>query len=117
MDVNINVDSDFVHLSFHREPYKNFKTIDVSFLVRKPHCTLFCCRYINIIEMHINHNIPVMLVGPTATGKTFYFQKILKNTLCLQKYVPVSVLFTRNVTASFIQVSKFNLLFNITRNL
>lgn len=57
--------------------------------------------------MHLKHFSPVLLTGPTATGKTFYVNRLL-NKLSLDKYLPITIPFTPNTSACFFQVSKIS---------
>lgn len=68
-------------------------------------------RYINVIEMHIKHNYPILLTGPTGTGKSFYIQDMMMNQLDQEKYVPAFITFTVKISANQTQdlvISKLN---------
>jgi ABC-type dipeptide/oligopeptide/nickel transport system ATPase component len=56
------------------------------------------------MELHIRHNVPVLLVGDTGTGKSFYVQNMLMNQLSEQEYVPAFITFTAQTTANQTQV-------------
>lgn len=73
--------------------------------------TLETKKYITMIEMHINRNLPVLLVGPTGTGKTFYMQDLLMNILDQERFEPSFITFTVKITANQTQdliLSKLN---------
>lgn len=73
--------------------------------------TVDTVKYISVIERHINHNKPVLLIGPTGTGKSYYMQDLLMNRLNQEKYEPAFVTFTVRITANQTQdliISKLN---------
>lgn len=47
---------------------------------------------------------PFILTGPTGTGKTVYFQKLLMTGLNLEEFIPSFLAFTANISARFTQV-------------
>ncbi|KAG5865749.1 hypothetical protein JTB14_010830 [Gonioctena quinquepunctata] len=64
-----------------------------------------------LIDMHIRHKKPVLLMGPTGTGKSFYIQDILMSQLDKEKYEPAFITFTVQITANQTQelvISKLN---------
>ncbi|CAH1959988.1 unnamed protein product [Acanthoscelides obtectus] len=68
-------------------------------------------RYMQLIDMHIRYQNPLLLMGPTGTGKSFYIQDILMNRLNKEKYEPSFITFTVKVTANQTQdlvISKLN---------
>nr|CAH7749860.1 unnamed protein product [Callosobruchus chinensis] len=73
--------------------------------------TVDTARYMNLINMHIRYQNPLLLMGPTGTGKSFYIQDILMNQLDKDKYEPSFITFTVKVTANQTQdlvISKLN---------
>lgn len=40
--------------------------------------TIDAARYYNLIELHIRHNRPFLMVGPSGSGKSFYIHNYLK---------------------------------------
>ncbi|KAF2899450.1 hypothetical protein ILUMI_06724 [Ignelater luminosus] len=73
--------------------------------------TVDTIKYMYVVEMHIKHNFPVLLVGPTGTGKSFYMQDMLMNKLNQEKYEPAFVTFTVKISANQTQdlvISKLN---------
>jgi dynein heavy chain len=56
------------------------------------------------MELHIHHNMPMLLVGDTGTGKSFFVQNMLMNQLSEQEYVPAFITFTAQTTANQTQV-------------
>lgn len=56
------------------------------------------------MELHIRHNVPMLLVGDTGTGKSFYVWNMLMNQLSEQDYVPAFITFTAQTTANQTQV-------------
>lgn len=57
-------------------------------------------KYMFIVEKHIHHRIPTLLVGPTGTGKSFYMQDLLMNKLNQDVYEPAFMTFTVKITAN-----------------
>lgn len=57
-------------------------------------------KYMFIIEKHIHHRFPTLLVGPTGTGKSFYMQDLLMNKLDQEVYEPAFMTFTVKITAN-----------------
>lgn len=57
-------------------------------------------KYMYIVEKHIHHRVPTLLVGPTGTGKSFYMQDLLMNKLDQEVYEPAFMTFTVKITAN-----------------
>lgn len=55
--------------------------------------------------MHIRHKVPLLLVGPSGTGKSFYMQKMLMHNLDLDKFSPAFLTFTSSISANLTQVT------------
>lgn len=53
--------------------------------------------------MFISHRMPLLLFGPTGTGKSFYIKNYMMNKLPLDDYVPSFVTFTTQTSANFTQ--------------
>lgn len=53
--------------------------------------------------MFIFHNKPLLLFGPTGTGKSFYIKNYMMNKLSLDDYVPSFITFTIQTSANFTQ--------------
>jgi len=53
--------------------------------------------------MFISHRKPLLLYGPTGTGKSFYIKNYMMNKLALDHYVPSFVAFTIQTSANFTQ--------------
>lgn len=53
--------------------------------------------------MFISHGKPLLLYGPSGTGKSFYVKNYMMNKLSLDKYVPSFVSFTIQTSANFTQ--------------
>ncbi|KAF5272111.1 hypothetical protein FQA39_LY01194 [Lamprigera yunnana] len=62
--------------------------------------TIDSIKYVHMINTHIKHKVPVLLIGPTGTGKSFYLQDLLMNKLDSEKYEPAFVTFTVKITAN-----------------
>lgn len=68
-------------------------------------------RYMHMINLHIKHNKPILIIGPTGTGKSFYTQNILMNQLDSEKFDSAFITFTVMITANQTQdlvISKLN---------
>jgi len=59
------------------------------------------------MELHIRHNVPMLLVGDIGTGKTLCAQDMLMCRLSEQEYVSAIVTFNTQTTANQIQVSAY----------
>ncbi|XP_970084.2 dynein axonemal heavy chain 12 [Tribolium castaneum] len=73
--------------------------------------TVDTARYMALVDLHIKNNLPVLLVGPTGTGKSFYIQDLLMNQLDKELYLPSFITFTVKITANQTQnliISKLN---------
>lgn len=57
----------------------------------------------HLIEIFISHRKPLLLIGPTGTGKSFYIKNYMMNKLSLDKYVPSFVTLTIQISANFTQ--------------
>lgn len=53
--------------------------------------------------MFISHRKPLLLFGPTGTGKSFYIKNYMMNKLSLDEYVPSFITFTIQTSANFTQ--------------
>lgn len=62
--------------------------------------TIDTCRYMHIVQLFVVHNYPILLVGPTGTGKSFYLQDLLMNHLDRNKFEPAFITFTAQTQAS-----------------
>lgn len=57
----------------------------------------------HLVELFITHRKPLLLFGPTGTGKSFYIKNYMMNKLSLEKYVPSFITFTIQTSANFTQ--------------
>ncbi|XP_055593622.1 dynein axonemal heavy chain 12 [Uranotaenia lowii] len=62
--------------------------------------TLESVRYMHLIDMHIKFKKPLLLVGPTGTGKTYYFQNYLLSKMDTTQFQPSLITFTSQITAN-----------------
>lgn len=53
--------------------------------------------------MFISHRKPLLLFGPSGTGKSFYIKNYMMNKLSLDEYVPSFITFTIQTSANFTQ--------------
>lgn len=65
--------------------------------------TVDTAKYFHVMEMHIRHKTPLLLVGPSGTGKSFYMQKMLMNDIDLNKFSPAFLTFTTSISANLTQ--------------
>lgn len=56
-----------------------------------------------MVDLFVTHRKPLLLFGPTGTGKSFYVKNYMMNRLSLDKYIPSFATFTIRTTASFTQ--------------
>jgi transcriptional regulator with AAA-type ATPase domain len=59
------------------------------------------------MELHIRHSVPMLLVGDTGTGKSFFVHNMLMNQLSEEEYVPAFITFTTQTTANQTQVWQY----------
>ena len=60
-------------------------------------------RYSYLIDMYVKNNIPLLLVGPTGTGKSKYISSKLLNGLPKDVYIPMFVNFSAQTSANQVQ--------------
>lgn len=53
--------------------------------------------------MFISNYKPLLLFGPTGTGKSFYIKNYMMNKLSLDEFVPSFITFTIQISANFAQ--------------
>ena len=66
--------------------------------------TMDTARYKFLMDILIRHNKPVMLVGPTGTGKSVYVKDKLMNELDKDKFIPAFLNFSAQTSAGQTQV-------------
>ncbi|XP_026763473.2 dynein axonemal heavy chain 12 [Galleria mellonella] len=62
--------------------------------------TLETEKYIFLLKLHTKFSKPLLLIGPTGTGKSFYVQNFLMNSLDMDKYTPGFITFTTTTSAN-----------------
>ncbi|EDS37651.1 ciliary dynein heavy chain 11 [Culex quinquefasciatus] len=62
--------------------------------------TLDSVRYMHIIDIHVKNKKPLLMVGPTGTGKTYYFQNYLMSKMDQVTFLPTLITFTSQITAN-----------------
>ena len=67
--------------------------------------TMDTARYSHIMELMIKNDKPLLLIGPTGTGKSVYVKDKLMNHLSQDQYLPMFVNFSAQTTANQTQVS------------
>lgn len=68
-------------------------------------------KYMSMVQTHIQNKLPILLVGPTGTGKSFYMQDLLMNQMDQTFYTPAFITFTVKISANQTQelvISKLN---------
>ncbi|CAB3257078.1 unnamed protein product [Arctia plantaginis] len=62
--------------------------------------TLETEKYMALIELHTKFRQPLLLIGPTGTGKSFYIQNYLMNSINIDKYTPGFLTFTTTTSCN-----------------
>ncbi|KAJ1520032.1 hypothetical protein ONE63_004262 [Megalurothrips usitatus] len=62
--------------------------------------TVETVKYMHLLEMHVRHSVPFLLVGATGTGKSFYLQDLLMNKLDQELHLPAFLTFTAQTSAN-----------------
>ncbi|XP_058067045.1 dynein axonemal heavy chain 12 [Anopheles bellator] len=62
--------------------------------------TLDSVRYMHILDIHVKNKKPLLLVGPTGTGKTYYIQNYMMSKMEQEKCQPTFITFTTQITAN-----------------
>ncbi|XP_049877168.1 dynein axonemal heavy chain 12 [Pectinophora gossypiella] len=65
--------------------------------------TLETEKYMYILRLHVEFCQPLLLIGPTGTGKSFYIQSYLMNKIDMEKYVPGFLTFTTTTSCNLTQ--------------
>ncbi|XP_037873641.1 dynein axonemal heavy chain 12 [Bombyx mori] len=62
--------------------------------------TLETEKFMYLLNLHSKYLKPLLLIGPTGTGKSFYVQNFLMNNLDMEKYTPGFITFTTTTSAN-----------------
>lgn len=62
--------------------------------------TLETEKYFYLLKLHTKFFKPLLLIGPTGTGKSFYVQNFLMNAIDMEKYTPGFITFTTTTSAN-----------------
>uniref|UniRef100_A0A8C0ZKV4 Dynein axonemal heavy chain 12 n=1 Tax=Cyanistes caeruleus TaxID=156563 RepID=A0A8C0ZKV4_CYACU len=62
--------------------------------------TMDTVRYTYLLDLFINHGKPLLLVGPTGTGKSVYVKDKLMNNLEKERYLPFFINFSARTSAN-----------------
>ncbi|GBP22696.1 Dynein heavy chain 7, axonemal [Eumeta japonica] len=62
--------------------------------------TLETEKYTYLLKLHTEFKLPLLFIGPTGTGKSFYVQNFLMNHLTMDKYTPGFITFTTTTSAN-----------------
>ncbi|KAK5645095.1 hypothetical protein RI129_006395 [Pyrocoelia pectoralis] len=79
---------------------KNLRVDEASNIQQAMIPTVDTVKYMIMIELHIKYHLPVVLIGPTGTGKSYYMQDLLMNRLNQEMYEPAFVTFTVKISAN-----------------
>ncbi|EAA13034.3 AGAP011441-PA [Anopheles gambiae str. PEST] len=71
---------------------------EVGFTLLVP--TLDSVRYMHILDIHVKNKRPLLLVGPTGTGKTYYIQNYMMSKMEQEKFLPTFITFTTQISAN-----------------
>lgn len=62
--------------------------------------TLETEKYIYLLRLHVKFAKPLMLIGPTGTGKSFYIQNFLMTRVDMERYTPGFLTFTTTTSCN-----------------
>ncbi|CAG11277.1 unnamed protein product, partial [Tetraodon nigroviridis] len=66
--------------------------------------TIDTIRYNYLMDLHVSYEVPLLLVGPTGTGKSVYVKEKLMNNLDKDRYLPFFMNFSARTSANQTQV-------------
>ncbi len=61
------------------------------------------CRYTYLLDLALQHNQPLLMVGPTGTGKSVYMNRHLVQGLPKEKWTPIFITMSARTTANMVQ--------------
>ena len=61
------------------------------------------CRYTFSLDIALNHNQPMLMVGPTGTGKLVYINRYLVRELPEDSWMPIFITFSARTSANMTQ--------------
>lgn len=62
--------------------------------------TLETEKYMFLLKLHVKFNQPILLIGPTGTGKSFYVQNYLMNKIDMDRFTPGFITFTTTTSCN-----------------
>uniref|UniRef100_H3DKJ5 Dynein axonemal heavy chain 7 n=1 Tax=Tetraodon nigroviridis TaxID=99883 RepID=H3DKJ5_TETNG len=62
--------------------------------------TIDTIRYNYLMDLHVSYEVPLLLVGPTGTGKSVYVKEKLMNNLDKDRYLPFFMNFSARTSAN-----------------
>jgi dynein heavy chain, axonemal len=71
--------------------------------------TLDVVRYTYLIDILVQHHCPVLLVGPTGTGKSVYMKKYISQQLDKAAWIYMTFGFSAQTSANMTQVRCFSM--------
>ena len=60
-------------------------------------------RYTFLLDLALQHNQPLLMVGPTGTGKSVYMNRHLVQGLPKEKWTPIFITMSARTTANMVQ--------------
>ena len=61
------------------------------------------CRYTFLLDIALNHDQPMLMVGPTGTGKSVYINRYLVRDLLEDSWMPIFITFSARTSANMTQ--------------
>ncbi|XP_031627371.1 dynein heavy chain 12, axonemal [Contarinia nasturtii] len=77
--------------------------------------TVDTARYSHLVEMHMKYGKNVLLIGPSATGKTYMMQNMLRSKVDSKKFTPGFVTFNKRTKASDVHEELLSKLIKLKR--
>lgn len=76
-------------------------SVSCTWFAPKDHCV--SCRYTYLLNLAVTHGQPLLMVGPTGTGKSTYINRYLLQGLPQDVWVPLNITLSARTTSNMVQ--------------